>query len=167
MRNNDDGLSGLLQTPKRPEPGSAESDPDPVRRSSGKAFLIALVALFIPIGILVIALRDWPGGIQIAAIVVYTLLIPYIASDRFLNRVPWDRLTRGRFLLVHCFALAIVYGITTGALAAKPYLPPWFTTEGRKGSFFDLCLIGVLLALAFCECFWGSRREGEEAREVE
>jgi hypothetical protein len=167
MPNSDDGLTGLLQTPKSPESASAESDPDPDRRSSGKALLIALVALFIPIGILFVALKDRPGGIQIVAIVAYTLLIPYIASDRFLNLVPWDRLTCGKFLLVHFLTLAIVYGITTGALAAKPYLPPWFTTEGRKGSFFDLCLMGILLALALCECSWGSKHEGEETPEVD
>ncbi len=164
MPNNDDGLMDLLQTPKRPESGSADSDPD--RRSSGKAFLIALVALFIPIGVLFVALKGHPGGIQIAAMVAYTLLIPYIASDRFLNLVPWGRLTRGKFLLVHCLVLAIVCGITTGALAAKPFLPPWFTAGGQKGSFFDWSLIGILLVLAFCECSWGPRHEGEETSEV-
>jgi hypothetical protein len=163
MPNNDDRLMGPLQ-PKT-ESGSAQSDPD--RRSSGKAFLIALVALIMPSGILFFALKDRPSGIQIVVIVAYTLLIPYIASDRFLNLVPWDWLTRGKFLVVHGLALAIVYGITTAALAAKPYLPPWFTTEGRKGSFFDWCLIGILLVLAFCEYSWGSTHEGEEASEVE
>jgi hypothetical protein len=154
-----------LQTPKRPESGSAESGPH--RRSAGVAFLIALVALFIPSGILFAALTDRPGGFQIVTMVAYTLVIPYIASDRFLKLVPWDRLTRGKFLLEHCLALAIVYGITTGALAAKPYLPTWFTAVARKGSFFYWCLFGILFVLAFCEVAWGSMPEDEEAFEVE
>jgi|SRR5215831_8875875 len=160
MPNNDDRCIDLVQMPKRPESGSAK--PDPARRSGVVAFLIALVALITPGVILFTVLKDRPGGIQIVAMVEYTLLIPYLASDRFLIRVPWDRLTRGKFLLEHCLALAIVYGITTGALAAKPHLPTWFTAEGRKGSWFSLCLIGILVVLAFCEFAWGwSAGEGK------
>jgi len=91
--------------------------------------------------------------------VAYTLLIPYMASDRVLKLVPWDRLTRGRFLLQHCLALAIVYLITTAALAAKPYLPALFTLESRGGSIFVLSLVGILYLLARLECSWGLRRE--------
>jgi len=126
--------------------------------------MIALVALAIPSGVLFVALKHRPGGIQIVAMVAYTLLIPYIVSDRFLNRVYWDRLTRGRFLVVHCFALAIVYAITTWALAAYPDLPTWFTAVpryGKKVSFLELCLIVIFFVLAVCEFSWGEEAQGK------
>jgi hypothetical protein len=151
---------------KRPDSVSDKSDPAPVR-SSIVAFLIAVDALLIPGGILFVALRHRPGGIQVFAMAVYTLAIPYVTSDRYLNRVPWDRLTRGKFLLGHCLALLIVYAITTVALAAYPHLPTWFTAVphyGKKVSLLELCLIVIFLVLAVCEYSWGSRDEGEEAQ---
>ncbi|HTC47106.1 MAG TPA: hypothetical protein VK722_07275 [Candidatus Aquilonibacter sp.] len=112
-------------------------------------------------GVLAIALADRPGGIQILAMVAYTFLIPYIASDRFLNLVPWDRLIHGKVLLGHCLALVIVYGITTEAPAVRPRLPTWFITSGRRPSLFLVCLGGVLLALAFCEYHWVMKSKDE------
>jgi hypothetical protein len=150
---NDDGLIDP-QTPKRPESGSAESRPI-------LAFLFALVAVSIALGFLVAAVRGRPVGIPIVAMVGYTFLIAFIAY----RRVAWDRLTRGKFLLGHCLALAMVYAITTGAIAAYPHLPTWFTagTNSRGGSFFRLCLIVIFLVLAVCEYSWALRDEGEEA----
>jgi hypothetical protein len=84
-----------------------------------------------------------------------------MASDRFLNLVPWDRLIRGKVLLGHCLALVIVYGITTEALAVRPRLPAWLITSGRRPSFFFVCLGGTLLALAFGEFYWAMSPEGE------
>jgi hypothetical protein len=92
----------------------------------------------------------------------YTVAVPYVASNRFLNFVPWDRLIRGRVLLGHCLALLIVYVITTEALAIKPRLASWFIEEHRKGSFFDLCLVLILFVLAFYECQWAMRENGGE-----
>src|SRR5215471_4888965 len=100
MSKNDQGLTGLLQTPKRPESGSAESEPAPHRGSSGAGFLIALIAASVggllmfamASGIPLLGLMHRPGEIPVVAMVAYTLLIPYMASDRVLKLVPWDRL---------------------------------------------------------------------------
>jgi hypothetical protein len=94
----DYGLIDLMQTPKSSESGSGESDPEPERRGSFQAFLI-LVAFLIPIGILFFNLGGRPVGLQPCAMVAYTFAIPYIASDRFLNLVPWAILTCRKFLL--------------------------------------------------------------------
>jgi hypothetical protein len=102
MPNNDDGL--IDPTPKRPESGSAESDPY-------AAFLFVFLALFIAVGVLFAAVRGHPVGTPILAMVGYTILVGLIA---FKFRVPWDRLTRGKFLLAHCLVLAIVYAIGPG-----------------------------------------------------
>ena len=132
----------------RPESGSSPSDPN--KRNYGMVVFITIAFLGVG-GVLAITLADKPSGIQISAMVAYTFLIPYIASDRFLNLVPWDRLIRGKVLLGHCLALVIVYGITTEAPAVRPRLPTWFITSGRRPSLFLVCLGGILLALAFCE----------------
>ena len=165
----DDDLIDLLKTPESTESDSGESDSEPDKRDSFSAFLIGVAACFVPIGVVFLTLKDRPGGMQIAAIVGYTLAIPYILSNRFLSTVPWDLLKRlrERFLLLHCLALAVVYGITTLAFAAKPRLPDWFVHSGRKGSFFDACLLFILLALAFWECSWISARKDEQASDVE
>jgi hypothetical protein len=84
-----------------------------------------------------------------------------MASNRFLEFVPWNRLTRPKFLLVHLAVLAAVYGITTEAFAIRPQLPAWFVISGRKGSFFDLCLLGIFFVLAVCECSWASKHDEE------
>jgi hypothetical protein len=147
----DDEPLSLLQTSDSPESGSAE--PDPKKRRYGMVVLITLGCLALG-GILLVSLVDRPGGIQIFAMVAYTFFIPYIASNRLLDLVPWDRLTRGKVLLGHCLALVIVYDITTEALAVKVRLPTWFVTSGRRPSLFLVCLGGILLALAFCEYFW-------------
>jgi hypothetical protein len=99
----------------------------------------------------------------------YTLIVPYILSDRFLRYVPWDLLNRfrGKFLLVHCLALALVWGITTLAFAAKPILPQWFVTSGRRPAVFYYCLGGILLAFAFWESSWISGHKGEESSDTE
>jgi hypothetical protein len=142
----------------RPESGSSPADPN--KRNYGMVILITFAFLIVGV-VLVIALADRPGGIQILAMVVYTFLIPYIASDRFLNLVPWDRLIRGKVLLGHCLALVIVYGVTTEALAVRPRLPTWFITSGRRPSLFIVCLGGILLALAFGEYYWAMSPEDE------
>lgn len=135
----------------QPESGSNPKDPE--KRDYGLVVFITIAYLVVG-SVLAIALIDRPGGMQILAMVAYTFLIPYIASDRFLKLVPWDQLIRGKVLLGHCLALAIVYGITTEALAAMPHLPAWFITSGRRLSPFIVCLCGVLLALAFGEYYW-------------
>jgi|SRR5664279_818771 len=163
----DDELIDLLQKPKDPEPDFDEAEPTPAQRS-GWAFVLTL-ACFIPIGILFNKLANRPYGIQIAILVTDTFLIFYIASNRFLNPVPWDLLSRcrRRFLLGHAVALAVVYCITTWALAVKPHLPTWFVVSGRKGSLFDLCLIVILILLGFYEYSWLSRQEKKQASRVE
>jgi hypothetical protein len=145
-------------TPKRPESGSAESD-------QYAAFLVAFVAVLIAVFFLLAAVRArGPVGTPIAAMSFYTLVIAWFA---YRLRVPWDRLIRGKFVLGHCLALAIVYLITTKALAAKPHLPAWFTHEYRRGSWLDLCLYFTFIAVAVCEYSWVLRDEGEEDSEVE
>ncbi|MFI5126510.1 MAG: hypothetical protein ACHQJX_06755 [Candidatus Acidiferrales bacterium] len=154
----DDEPLSLLQTSNSPESGSAE--PDPNKRGYGGVVLITLGYLALG-SILLVNLVDRSGGIQVFAMAAYTFLIPYIASNRFLNLVPWDRLIRGKVLLGHCLALLIVYGITTEALAIKPRLPSWFITSGRRPSLFLVCLGGILLALAFCEYYWVMKSKDE------
>jgi len=154
----DDEPLSLLQTSNSPESGSAE--PDPNKRGYGGVVLITLGYLALG-SILLVNLVDRSGGIQVFAMAAYTFLIPYIASNRFLNLVPWDRLIRGTVLLGHCLALLIVYGITTEALAIKPRLPSWFITSGRRPSLFLVCLGGILLALAFCEYYWVMKSKDE------
>ena len=154
----DDEPLSLLQTSNSPESGSAE--PDPNKRNGGMVVLITLCYVALG-GILLVNLVDRPNGIQIFTLVAYTFLVTYIASNRFLNLVPWDRLIRGKVLLGHCLALVIVYGITTEALAVKARLPVWFVTSGRRPSLFLLCLAGVLLALAFCEYHWVMKSKDE------
>ena len=123
--------------------------------------ILITIASFGVGSVLAITLTDRPGGIQILAMVAYTFLIPYIASDRFLNLVPWDRLIRAKVVLGHCLALVIVYGITTEALAVRLRLPAWFITSGRRPSLFIVCLCGILLALALGEHYWAMRPEDE------
>ena len=154
----DDEPLSLLQTSNSPESGSAE--PNPNKRDGGMVVLITLGYLALG-SILLVNLVDRPGGIQIFAMVAYTFLIPYIASNRFLNLVPWDRLIRGNVLLGHCLGLVIVYSVTTEALAVKHRLPAWFITSGRRPSLFLVCLGGILLALAFCEYLWVMKSKDE------
>jgi hypothetical protein len=165
----DDDLIDLLKTPRSTESDSGESAPAPDQRDSFTAFFIGVAACFVPIGVVFVTLKDRPGGMQIAAVVAYTLLIPYILSNRFLSTVPWALLNRfrERFLLLHCIALAVIFGITTLAFAAKPRLPGWFVTSGRKPALFYYCLGGILLALAFWECSWISGHKDEQASGVE
>ena len=174
MSDDSNELIDLLQTPKSPDSGSGESDSGPDRDSDPRPerrdyidVLFITFGLLIAGGIFLASLIDRPGGIQIIGMVVYTVLIPYISSDRFLNYVPWERLTRRRSLLGHCLALGIVYGITTEAWASKPHLPDWFITSGRRPALFYYCLGGFLLALAFCECSWISKHEKEQDSGVE
>jgi hypothetical protein len=122
-----------------------------------------IFVLIIPFAILFGELGDRPGGFQIAALVMYTISIPFVASEFFVKLIPWKALTRRKFLLRHCRALAIVYVITTGALAAKPHLPDWFTEEVRKGSFFDWFLIVTFYLLACNECNWGEGLEDKDS----
>jgi hypothetical protein len=142
----------------RSESGSSPADPN--KRNYGMVILTTIASLIVGV-VLAIVLADKPGGLQIVAMVVYTFLIPYIASDRFLDLVPWDRLIRGKVLLGHCLALVIVYGITTEALAVRPRLPAWLITSGRRPSLFTICLGGILLAFAFGESYWAMSPEGE------
>jgi hypothetical protein len=141
----------------RPESGSSPAAPH--KRNYGMVILSTIAFLIVGV-VLTIALADKPGGLQILAMVAYTFLIPYIASNRFLNLVPWDRLIRGKVLLGHCLALVIVYGITTEALAVRPRLPAWLITSGRRPSLFTICLGGIILALAFGEFYWAMSPEG-------
>jgi hypothetical protein len=142
----------------RPESGSNPADPS--KRNHGMVILITIAFLIVG-GVLATVFADKPGGLQIIAMVAYTFLVPYIASNRFLNLVPWDRLIRGKVLLGHCLALVIVYGITTEGLAIKPRLPAWLITSGRRPSLFNICLLGILLALAFGEFYWATSPDGE------
>ena len=142
----------------RPESGSSSAAPH--KRNYGMVILTTIASLIVGV-VLTIALADKPGGLQILAMVAYTFLIPYIASNRFLNLVPWNRLIRGKVLLGHCLALVIVYGTTTEALAIRPRLPAWLITSGRRPSLFTICLLGILLALAFGEFYWATSPEGE------
>jgi hypothetical protein len=165
----DDDLIDLMKTPRSPDSDPDESDSEPDQRDGLSAFLIGVAACFVPIFVAFVTLKDLPGGMQIAAMLAYTLAIPYILSNRFLRYVPWDLLSRfrQRFLLLHCLALAVVFGITTLAFTAKPRLPDWFVTSGRKPALFYYCLGGILLALAFWECSWISGRKDEQASDVE
>jgi hypothetical protein len=167
MPEDNDSLPDLLQTPDNPESGYGEAEQHPDKRSHNKAVLLFIVVLFIPLVVLCCFLQDRPGGVQIAILVVYTASIPFLASDRFENSVPWDRITRRKFLLRHCAALGVVYGITTGALAAKPYLPDWFTIPDRKGSCFYWSLGIIFLFLASFESSWEDGRENKDASAVE
>jgi len=153
----DEPLS-VLQTSNAPESGSAGHNPN--KRNGRTVVLITLGYLTLG-GILLVNLVDRPNGIQVLALVGYTFLIPYIASNRFLNFVPWDRLMRGKVLLGHCLALVIVYGITTEAFAVRARLPAWFITSGRRPSLFLFCLAGILLALAFSEYYWLMKSKDE------
>jgi len=176
----DDDFIDLMKTPRSSESDSGESNTEPDRSDAFDPELIASWnpsrrdypnVLFITfaglalICIVFVNLKDRPGGMQIAALVLYTLAIPYILSDRFLGFVPWALLNRFRkkFLLLHCLALAVVYGITTLTFAAKPRLPDWFITSGRKPALLYYCLGGILLALAFWECSWISGQKDEQA----
>jgi hypothetical protein len=161
----DEDLIDLMKTSKSSESDSGESDSDSNQRDSFSAFIIGVGACFVPIGIAVFGLKDLPGGVQIASVVGYTLMIPYILSNRFLNYVPWSLLTRFRkkFLLVHCLALAAISSISTLAFAARPHLPDWFLTSGRRPALFYYCLGGILLALAFWESSWISGHKSERA----
>lgn len=160
-------MSNLLETPNRSESCSSESDPEPYRRIGSAALLLALAAVLIAAFFLLAAVRGRPVGTPILVLVAYTFLFALLA---FKSRVPLDRLTRGRFLLQHCLVLAIVYAITTEAVAAYPHLPTWFTAMPRHGrgfSFFGWCLIVISLVLAFCECSWVFRDEGEQVSKAE
>jgi len=163
MPKGDAVVTDLPQTVRPPESGPAESEPRPYRRNGGISLLLLIFVLIIPFAILFGELGDRPGGFQIAALVMYTISIPFVASEFFVKLIPWKALTRRKFLLRHCRALAIVYVITTGALAAKPHLPDWFTEEVRKGSFFDWFLIVTFYLLACNECNWGEGLEDKDS----
>jgi hypothetical protein len=129
------------------------------------------MAVFITLGCITVFvfvfanLIDRSGGIQIIAATAYTFAIPWMTSDRFLNLVPWNRLIRGKVLLVHCLALLIVYSGVTAALALEPRLPGWFLLDHpRRGSYFSLCLFGVLLLLAYGESRWVMRPTGNDGK---
>jgi hypothetical protein len=175
----DDELIDLLKAPDNPKSDSGESslEPDrdaafdpkllaswnPTRRDYPNVLLITFAGLAL-ILIVVGILKDRPSGPQVAAMVLYTFAIPYILSDRFLRFVPWALLNRFRkkFLLMHCLALAVIYGITTFAFSVKSSLPDLFITSGRRPSLFYYCLGGILLALAFWECSWISKHKGRD-----
>jgi hypothetical protein len=162
-----DDLIDLL--PKEPQKDLGKPDPrydsiEPLSlspRDSGTAFFIDLAVCFIPIGIAIFTLRHRPGGWPITAAIGYTLIIPYILSNRYLGYVPWDILRRHwkKFLLVHCMILLPVCEITSIAFAAKSRLPEWFLTSGRYPAPFYYCLGGILLAMALWECSWITKHE--------
>jgi hypothetical protein len=171
----DDDLIDLPKTPAESDSGkttqqqdrNAAFDPkllaswNPTRRDYPNALLITLAGLALSF-IIVWTLKDRPGGPEVTAMVLYTLAIPYILSDRFLRFVPWELLNRfhKKFLLMHCLALAVTYGVTAFAFSARPSLPDWFITSGRRPSLFYYCLGGILLALAFWEGSWISKHKG-------
>jgi len=178
-----DDLIDPLKPPKSAESDSGESNTQPDRSDAFDPELIAswnpsrrdypnvlfiTFAGFVLVCVVIVNLRHRPGGMQIVALVIYTLLIPYILSDRFLRFVPWSLLNRFRkkFLLVHCLALAVIYGMSTFAFSVKRSLPVWFITAGRKPSLFNYCLGGILLALAYCECSWISAHKGRDTSEA-
>lgn len=163
MPKGDDIMTDLPQILKAPESGSAESEPHSYRRNGGMSLLLVIFVIVIPFVILFGELSDRPGGFQIAALVMYTISIPFVASEFFVQLIPWKALIRRKFLLRHCRALGIVYAVTTGALAAKPHLPDWFTGEYRKGSFFDWFLIWGFYLLACGECNWGEKLEDKDS----
>jgi hypothetical protein len=168
MLTHDDEPVDLMHTSEGSEAGSGKSDEVP---KLGKKLTAGLIffAFLIPIGYLFWTSSERPGGIQIAIMVTYTFAIPWLTSNRFLKPVPWALFNRfrGRFLLVHCLALAVVYGITTAAYAAKPYLAGWFIVEGRKGSFFDLSLMAIFFVLAVWESSWILKHKDEGAPALE
>jgi hypothetical protein len=150
-------LISLFETPTTDKSDEDNEESRPNERGSGAAALIAFLCL-IPIGILYSTLGKYQGGVEFCTMLAYTYAIPYITSDRFLGSVPWKLLMRSKVLLGHCVALAFVWCVTAEALVIKPRLPSWFITEGRKGSFFEVCLGCILLSLAFYECSWISKQ---------
>lgn len=126
------------------------------RKDNFKDFLIRVTGL-IAICILFAVLQNRPNGMQIFAMVAYTVAVMYIASNRLFNLVRFNRLSRARLLLLHCLALVIVYVITTEALAVKPRLPNWFVRRDWIVSLFDWCLMWIFLILAAGEYLWAMR----------
>lgn len=143
----------LMKAPESSDSNSPDPDVGAQRRNGIEAFLI-LVAFAIPFGLLGLALKGHRGGPEILAMAGYSIAITYIASDRYLNSVPWTLLTRQKFLLMHGVALGVVYAITAGAIAIRTQVPSWMLVSGRRGSFFDACYFLVLLVLALCQSFW-------------
>lgn len=139
---------------KAQQPSEPSDDVRTHQRNGLVAFFI-LIAIVIPSGLFALAIKERPGGLEIAAIIGYTIAIIYISSNRFLEPVPWNLLTARKFLLMHALALVLVVVITAGALAIEPQLPAWMLVSGRRGSFFGICYFLILAAMAFYECFLG------------
>jgi hypothetical protein len=181
----DNDLIDLLNSPEKDgadpgestthEDGNAAFDPaliaswHPGERDYPNVLFITFAG-FALICVVINVLRSRPGGMPLAATIVYTLLIPWILSDRFLRFVPWALLNRFRkkFLLMHCLALFVVYAITNLAFAARTSLPDWFVTSGKRPALFYYVLGGVVLGLAFWESSWISGHKvttGDEAEQ--
>lgn len=102
MADEDDDLIDLLKRPEKLQKRQSntqmnQSDAfdtgmiatwNPSRRDNPNVLLITFAG-FALICVVVFNLRSLPGGLPIAALVIYTLLIPYILSNRFLSFVPW------------------------------------------------------------------------------
>ena len=172
----DDAPTDLLKTPESQTSRNqtAAFDPDliaswnPGRREYPNVLIMTFAgfALFCAV---ILSLKNRPGGMPIAAMVIYTLLIPYILSNRLLSFVPWTLLKqfRQKFLLIHCLALAVIYGLTRLAVTIKPRFPDWFVTAGRRPSLFNFCLGGLILSLAFIECLWISQNKDRDTFNAE
>ena len=158
----DNEFMDVSQKPDTSDVADDESSPSRNTRSSPEALLV-LILVSIPLGILYYYIAKRPGGLQIFAMVAYSALIPYIASNCFLNEVPWRRLTRKRFLVAHCLYLALMYCIVTFAEAIKPNLPAWSIHEGRKGSLFQFILIVIFVIMACFELAWRKKHSDEDA----
>lgn len=131
---------------------SAESERKYTSGDSLRAFLILVFFAGPLCGLLFYAQGRTPE-MQVASLLLYTLGLFYISTNRFLDEVPWDIIIRFRakLFLIHVPSLALIWGIMSGALALHPYCPRWFIDEGRKGSLFEWAVVALCFALCFVE----------------
>jgi hypothetical protein len=131
---------------------SADSASKYTLEDSLRAFVVLIVLAGPLCGFLFHAQGHSPET-QFFSLLLYTLGLFYIQTNRFLDEVPWDTLIRCRskLFLIHAPSLAIVWCILSSALALHPYCPKWFTEEGSKGSLFEWSLTVLCLVLCFVE----------------
>jgi hypothetical protein len=89
--------------------------------------VILTTIAFLVVGVvLTIALAGKPGGLQTLAMVAYTFLISYIASNRFVNLVPRGSTDSWRCpagALSCCGACLRYYDRSSCSQAPSPHLP--------------------------------------------
>ncbi|MCL2659251.1 MAG: hypothetical protein FWD64_01850 [Acidobacteriaceae bacterium] len=136
---------------------------DPCRNGSSPSRLILMAMLFLSwiVGSipLFLTLINRPYGLQEASVISYTIFVVFFtfAATKtwrpYMFTCPAVQPQLGRMLWRHLGFLVVLIVIQTAALAAHPYLPEWWNTEGKKGTPFEVVLLFLCIGVGFVQIY--------------